>query len=164
VLPCETVCRLPAVGTEDLIGYVAVQFGLRLDSVQLLGFALAVDVALEQEELSLGSLKPLEFLEEYLNRIKDARDFIEEDEDLVAVQVRALLATTNISEVVAKLEHIYRNSRPIKWRYASADVLTGSVAGAGSDREVREDAQKNDIQKLAQNLMNKLAQIWGDAG
>ena len=55
VLPGETACRLVVECQEDLIGYGAVRFGSRLDSVQLLGFTPAVDVALEQEELSLGS-------------------------------------------------------------------------------------------------------------
>lgn len=163
VLPEDSTCTLPWLQTEDLIGYVAVQFSYALDSVKLLGFAPAVDVSEQQEQLPLTNLRPLEALEEYLNRLKDAIAFIEEDDDPVAVRVREVLSTRNSSEIVAQLERVYRTSSRIKWRYAGADILAGSGAGGVADRESTQDSDKTQLQKLAQNLIDKLAKIWGKA-
>ncbi len=62
VLPGETVCELPLEVREDRIGYVAVQFGERLDEVQLLGFVRAVDISDATEQILMADLQPLDVL------------------------------------------------------------------------------------------------------
>jgi hypothetical protein len=57
VLPGETTFSLPPEVREDRIGYLGVQF-----SVQLLGFAEAVDAAAPTKQLLISKLQPLEAL------------------------------------------------------------------------------------------------------
>ena len=60
VLPGETTFLLPPEVAEDRIGYVAVQFDERLNEVQLLGFARAVDTF--REQIFIADLQPLDVL------------------------------------------------------------------------------------------------------
>ncbi|KAF3885002.1 MULTISPECIES: DUF1822 family protein [Nostocales] len=62
VLPGEIAFELPMEVTENRIGYVAVQFSDRLDSVQLLGFARATTADESLETVQLSQLQPLEAL------------------------------------------------------------------------------------------------------
>jgi len=62
VLPGETACQLPLEAREDRIGYVAVQFGNRLDEVQLVGFVRAVDIPDASEQILIADLQPLDTL------------------------------------------------------------------------------------------------------
>ncbi|GAB1540413.1 hypothetical protein NUACC21_30820 [Scytonema sp. NUACC21] len=96
---------------------------------------------------------------DHLYRLKVGRDFLEGN-DPVAVQVREMLATRNISDIVAQLEHVYQNTPRTKWRYAGADVLAGTVANSVADRELSDGNEKIQIQKLAKNLLDKLAELW----
>ena len=60
VMPGETACSLPLEVTEDRIGYVAVQFGDRLDEVQLLGFLRTDDISDASEQILIAALQPLD--------------------------------------------------------------------------------------------------------
>ena len=62
ILPGETACNLPLEVREDRIGYVAVQFGDRLDEVQLLGFIRAVDISNASEQILIADFQPLDTL------------------------------------------------------------------------------------------------------
>ena len=62
ILPGETACNLPLEVREDRIGYVAVQFGDRLDEVQLLGFIRAVDISIASEQILIADFQPLDTL------------------------------------------------------------------------------------------------------
>jgi len=62
VLPEETACELPLEVREGRIGYVAVQFGERLDEVQLLGFVRAVDISDTTEQILMAELQALDTL------------------------------------------------------------------------------------------------------
>lgn len=66
VLPGETACELPLEVRRDRIGYVAVQFSERLDKVQLLGFARAVDISNTSEQLLIADLQPLDTLLDFI--------------------------------------------------------------------------------------------------
>jgi hypothetical protein len=65
VLPGQTAFPLPLEVTENRIGYLAVQFSDRLDSVQLLGFAPAFTTE-PPEQLQLSDLQPVENILDYL--------------------------------------------------------------------------------------------------
>lgn len=62
VIPGETACKLPLEVREDRIGYVAVQFGNRLDEVQLLGFIRAIDIPNASEQILIADFQPLDAL------------------------------------------------------------------------------------------------------
>lgn len=65
VLPGEAVCELPLEARRDRIGYVAVQFGERLDKAQLLGFA-TVDISNSSEQILIADLQPLDTLLDFI--------------------------------------------------------------------------------------------------
>lgn len=66
VQPGETVISLPPEVMENRIGYVAVQFSEQLNEVQLLGFVRRVNIPDDWEQIPLASLKPLNFLFDYI--------------------------------------------------------------------------------------------------
>jgi hypothetical protein len=70
VLPRETVVSLPPEVTEDRIGYVAVQFEEKLDTVKLLGFCRLIDLQHEPKEIPITNLKSFESLIEYLEELE----------------------------------------------------------------------------------------------
>ncbi len=90
-----------------------------------------------------------------------ANEFLQGD-DPVAVQVREVLESRSMSEILAQLERVYRiepeNERP----YAVKDILTGSVVGVGSERESMGEDDEDEIEllELAEDLLEKLEQIW----
>ncbi len=62
VLPGEVAFELPMEVSQNRIGYVAVQFNSQLDSVQLLGFARAINADEYLEIVQLAQLQPLDTL------------------------------------------------------------------------------------------------------
>lgn len=155
----ETEFALPVETMEERIGYVAVQFGEQLDEAKLLGFAPAIDAAKPIDRLKVADLLSLDELIDYLYRLEVGNEFLQSN-DAIALQVSEVLSTREMSEIVAQLERIYRTTSRIKWRYAGADILVGSSAAGGSDRESSESSDKIQLQKLAKNLLEKLAQMW----
>ncbi|MGA9380637.1 MAG: DUF1822 family protein [Phormidium sp.] len=155
----ETVFVVPSEAIEDRIGYFAVQFGEHLDRAKLLGFIPSVNLSGSLSEIQLKDLQSLDNLIEHLYRLELGNEFLKGD-DPVAVQVRQILETREVSEIIAQLERIYRTTAQLKWRYAGADVLTNSVAVAANDRENQAEFDKIQLQKLAKHLLDKLAQLW----
>lgn len=160
VLPQETVILLLNT-RENRIGYVAVQFQETLDSVQLLGFAPTFDEANPQTELAVSELQPIEALLEQITRLEEAIAFLETD-DAVAREVRSVLQNKPLSEIVARFELLYRTGEEFEWRYAGGEILAVDAMTVGATREkiVPDDSE---LQDLAEMLMEKLAEIWGNA-
>lgn len=165
VLPGETVISLPPEVTEDRIAYIAVQFQEQLNEVQLLGFYPAIDPQLPTEELTIANLQPIEALIDYLNRLESALDFFQSD-DGVAKTVKTRLIEQPLTEIIAGLEQIYRIRPKEEWPYAGGKFLASCVPtpeGMGWRGGNREDNSNNDEwQDLAEELMNKLDEIWKD--
>ncbi|KYC35255.1 hypothetical protein WA1_08855 [Scytonema hofmannii PCC 7110] len=70
VLPGELAFELPMEVSQNRIGYVAVQFHSQLNSVQLLGFARAINADEYLEIVQLAQLQPLDILIETINSIQ----------------------------------------------------------------------------------------------
>ncbi|WP_193199195.1 DUF1822 family protein [Nostoc sp. MG11] len=66
VQPGETAISLPPEVMENRIGYVAVQFSECLNEVKLLGFVRTVTISSASEQIPIASLKPLNFLFDYI--------------------------------------------------------------------------------------------------
>ena len=170
VLPGETVISLPAEVTEDRIAYIAVQFQEQLNEVQLLGFYPAIDPQLPPETIEISRLQPIETLIDYIDRLESAQFFLRSDEE-VAIQVRERLVDQPISAIAAQLERIYRTYNKYERRYAGGDFLASYVpekpgfAFRGGtpvvDREESDDSQQTELQDLAEELLEKLDEIWG---
>ena len=159
VLPQETVILLPDP-IENRIGYVAIQFQESLDSVQLLGFAPAFDEGNPPAQLVVSELQPIESLIEQITRLEEAIAFLQTD-DSVAVQVRSVLDNTPLSEIVAQFELLYRTGDEFEWRYAGGEILAGSATTVGATRETIQP-DDSELQDLAEMLLEKLAEIWGN--
>lgn len=161
VLPGETTISLSSNVIENSIGYVAVQFTESLDSVQLLGFAPSQDPLNLPQSLAVAELMPIDALSEQITRLENAIAFLETD-DPVAVQVRSQIETQSLSDIVTQLERIYRTYDEYEWRYAGGEILTGDVTAVDATREtIQQD--DSELQDLAEMLLEKLAEIWGNS-
>jgi hypothetical protein len=76
VLPSTTEIQIPPETIDDRIGYVIVQFGEDLSSVELLGFIDRLNV--ETTSVSLNRIQPLDDLLDviYTTRIENLREFL----------------------------------------------------------------------------------------
>ncbi|MEK0185840.1 DUF1822 family protein [Microcoleus anatoxicus] len=170
VLPGQTVISLPPEVTEDRIAYIGVQFQEQLNEVQLLGFYPTIDPQAPLEEIEIASLQPIETLIDYIDRLESAHFFLPNEE--VAIKVRDRLAIQSISEIITQLERIYRTYNKYERRYAGGEFLasylptTKGVSFRGvtpvADREEFDDSQQRELQDLAEELLEKLDEIWGD--
>ncbi len=177
VLPGETVISLPIEVTEDRIAYIGVQFpegaygDTPVHEVQLLGFSPTIDPDAPPEEIEIASLQPIETFIDYIDRLESAQIFLQ-SEDEIAIKVRERLADQPISEIAAQLERIYRTHDKYERRYAGGDFLAsylptekGLVSRGGTsimDKGEFDDSDKSDLQDLAEELLDKLDEIWGD--
>lgn len=159
VLPQETVILLPST-SENRIGYVAIQFQESLDSVQLLGFAPAFDEVNLPAQLEVSQLQPIDALLQQITRLEEAIAFLQTD-DSVAVQVRSVLNNKPLSEIVAQFELLYRTGDEFERRYAGGEILAGDTLAVGATRETTQQ-DDSELQDLAEMLLEKLAQIWGN--
>ncbi|NES19477.1 MAG: DUF1822 family protein [Symploca sp. SIO3E6] len=73
VKPGDTTCALPPDVTEDLIGYLVVQFKENLEQAQLLGFYPAVAGTNPPELIKLKELKSGEFFIDHITKLEAAR-------------------------------------------------------------------------------------------
>ncbi|MCC3582667.1 DUF1822 family protein [Microcoleus sp. PH2017_30_WIL_O_A] len=170
VLPGQTAISIPSEVTEDRIAYIAVQFQEQLNEVQLLGFYPAIDPQSPPETIEISRLQPIETLIDYIDRLESAQFFLQSDEE-VAIQVRERLVDQPISEIAAQLERIYRTYDKYERRYAGGEFLASYVpahpgfafrGGAPIvDREGSDDSQQTELQDLAEELLEKLDEIWG---
>ncbi|MEG4326303.1 DUF1822 family protein [Microcoleus sp. herbarium5] len=155
----ESAIGIPLEATEDRIGYVAVEFEEQLNSARLLGFVPSV----EASEIQITNLQTLDDFVDYLERLELANIFLQSS-DPVAVQVRDLLNTRPLEEIIAQLEQIYCNEPEDERAYAVKDVFTNEGIYAGSERELGEDVEEDDrdieLLELAEELLEKLTEIW----
>ena len=184
----ESAISLPEV-RENRIAYIAVQFAEPFDKMKLLGFIPAVEIQEETEEISLTNLKPIEELLDYLDRIELAIPLLQgeieellsdlEEDDPVQAQVREKFQNKSISEIVAILNKVWHSSEKSNWGYEGGKALAGSGSssrGLGNrdisfsrDKsspvekasDIEEDV-KAELNLIAEDLLEKLAKIWGD--
>ncbi|WP_354634606.1 DUF1822 family protein [Planktothricoides raciborskii] len=168
VLPGETVISLPSEVTENRIAYIGVQFQEQLNEVQLLGFYPTTDPQTPLETIEITSLQPIETLIDYLDRLESALDFFQSN-DPVAAKVKQRLNDESFSEIVTQLERIYRTYKKYERRYAGGEFLAsyltvGGLAfrgGTVAAKEYFDESQQNELQDLAEELLEKLAELWG---
>lgn len=155
----ESAIGIPLEATQDRIGYVAVEFEEQLNSARLLGFVPSV----EASEIQITNLQTLDDFVDYLERLELANSFLQSS-DPVAVQVRDLLNTRPLEEIIAQLEQIYCNEPEDERAYAVKDVFTNEGIYACSERELGEDVEEDDrdieLLELAEELLEKLTEIW----
>lgn len=169
VLPGETQFAPPAL-SRNTVAYVAVQFENELTAVKLLGY----QPTLESERVSpvkIDSLYPLENLTDFLFRIYDALEFIENNPNDPNVQQLKALAEDghSINEIVIRLEQKRKRPRTIK-----TDI--NNIFGVGKEKvpvlktrnalnlspDRGEDEEKAALTELGMNLLKKFNELWED--
>jgi hypothetical protein len=184
----ETAISLPEV-RENRIAYLAVQFAEPFDKVKLLGFIPAVEILDETEEISLTNLKPIEELLDYLDRIELAIPLLQSEidellsdlaaDDPVQARVREKLQNKSIAEMAAMLNQVLHSSEKSDWGYEGGKALAGIGASSGGLGSINrsfsshksspvekvsdmEEDVKAELNLIAEELLEKLAEIWGD--
>jgi len=184
----ETAISLPEV-RENRIAYIAVEFAEPFDKVKLLGFIPAVEIQEENEEISLTNLKPVEELLDYLDRIElgipVAQGEIDEllsnlkEDDSVQARVREIFQNQSITEIVAILNQVLHRSEQSDWGYEGGKALarigasSGDLGGINRSLSIHqsssiekvsdiEEGVKVELNIIAEDLLEKLAEIWGD--
>jgi len=85
--------------------------------------------------------------------------------------VRAKLQNQSIEEIVAQLEYVYRNYNSSDWWDEGGRALAGGLAAVGGGMRGNmakdnfgEDGEDGEIElrDFAEELLEKLAEIWGD--
>ncbi len=161
VLPNEQTCSLPPEVWLNRIGYIVVRIDEAAKTGTLLGFVPPFDPDDPLEEIQIADLQSLEAFLDYIGRLEDGVAFLQ-GSDAVAVGVREVLEVRSLSEIVAQFERIYRTCEEYEWRYAGGDVLAGSGALREGVREEVEDAG-GELEDLAESLLEKLREIWGES-
>lgn len=155
----DRAIALSGEATEDRIGYMAIELEASLASAKLLGFVSSVETL----EIPLDRLQTLDDFIDYLDRLELANSFLLSG-DPVAVQVRDVLKTRSLEEIIAQLEKIYRNEPEEERSYAVKDVLTGEATYLISERVLGSEIDENDVDiellELAEELLDKLREIW----
>lgn len=168
VLPGETRIMLPPEVTEERIGYLFVRFNEELTEAKLLGFLPMFDPEDAPEEIAIDELKPLESLFDCLIRLEDANNSWSMGQDEVFVRVNEKLEAESREGLIAKLEWIYRSKEKFEWRLAAAELLKSYSGETRQYAESLKNTAREDIggsgdiklDDLAENLMEKLAEIW----
>ncbi len=185
----EQAISLPSEVRENRIAYVAVEFAEPFDKVKLLGFIPAVGIGDDTEQIPLSALKPVEELLDYLYRIESGISELESaikkrlssptEDDLVEAKVQEILARLSIAEIVAKLEGVYHSHEESNWGYEGGKALAevgsggGLLGGRNSDFSMKKSSPtgissdidedvKAELNLIAEDLLEKLAEIWGD--
>jgi Protein of unknown function (DUF1822) len=171
VLTEDESCYIPVDTWENRIGYVAVEIDESSREATLLGFYPPINALEMMEHISIDSFQPLETLIDHLHRLESALFFFQSD-DPVAVKVRERLTDEPLPEILTQLERIYRTYNQYDRRYAGGEFLASylptvrDVAFRGGipvvDKEDADDLQQTELQDLAEELLDKLDEIWGD--
>ena len=111
----------------------------------------------------MSELIPLENLFDYFRRIRIGNNFLQ-TEDSLAVRVREILQNRSIPEIVTQFERIYRTCDDFEWRYAGGELLeeTSKESILTRSESSQIDDLESDLQDLAEDLLEKLAEIWGE--
>jgi Protein of unknown function (DUF1822) len=171
VLPTDENCYIPTDTWENRIGYLAVEIDESLREATLFGFYPTINPLEMMEQVSCDSFQPLEAFLDHLHRLETALDFFQ-SHNPVAVKVRERLNEQSLPEIVTEMERIYRTYNKYERRYAGGEFLAsyapakpGFAFRSGPpivDREEFDDSQQTELQDLAEELLDKLDEIWGE--
>lgn len=170
VLPEDEYCYIPIETWENRIGYVAVEINDSLKEATLLGFYPSLNALEMMEKINLDDFQPLDQLLEHIYRLKSAFDFLVVSNDEIVTQIKERLDAESLSTILVELERIYRLCPREEWRYAGGELLSDYIPTTTNfsfrggtpvvDREIFDEMQPSDLQDLAEELLEKLDEIW----
>ena len=78
-------------------------------------------------------------------------------------RVRQLLETTPMPQIIARLERIVRHEPEYEWRRKGGKIFSPNLVGVGGiEREFRGGDDDEAAKDLAEKLLDKLVEIWGE--
>ena len=152
---------IPAEATEDRIGYVAVRLNDELNEASLLGFYPSQDNF--TGSISIDDLQSLDEFLDYLNRLELANNLFNDRNDPLVGKVREQFEDIEICDLVIQLEKIYRLEVDTEQPYAVKDVLSNKVVAIGMEREASEQEDDLELMELAEEVVERLTQVWSDS-
>ncbi len=164
---------LPTEVQENRIAYVVVQFAEE-DKVKLIGFISAVELGNLPKQISVVRLQTIEYLIDLLSKLEIARDsiqsIVEEELETAEEIVRDKLKNISIKQIVEQLEYVYRNFDSSDWWDEGGRALAGGFVGVGGgvrESSLKENLGSNEngeieLSDFAEELLEKLAEIWGN--
>ncbi|MCY7368037.1 MAG: DUF1822 family protein [Chamaesiphon sp.] len=166
VLAAATEVVLPFPGDE--IAYVVVQLSADLDTVTFCGYAPANTTG----TIALASLRPIEYLTNYLGKLRDGVDRLEnldlEQFDPLMSEFLAELSDRGMLSLIARSIPIYESSaRKLSKKLEISELFGSNFAGVGiqrsanaEQRSLAELQQEDKIRNLAEGWLEILNQIF----
>jgi hypothetical protein len=178
LLETESAIIIPDTAWSDRESYVAIGIGEQLNQVQLLGYLPVRPPEDLQQPIPVSQLLPIHEFPEHLQFLQDGNRWLNSDDD-VAVQVRELEALHSLSHLVAQLEVAYNETEEIFQDRRIASYLSGATSETGAtsreavlkspatfglraDDDITEEDIEDVIDTLAEDVLDKLKELWGD--
>lgn len=173
-LPGETTCMIPGLNWSDRLGYFAVEIDEENREATIVGFLANIPVQQDSEDIPLTEFDIPDAFLDAIEELEKGVSFLESNDE-VAIAFRDKLSDLSIPEIVVQLDKIYRTEDESGLRYAGGDFLyecvTEKQVVSLGDKEVslvreesREESdfdEQEEYQDLAENLFDKLADVWG---
>lgn len=154
----EITVTIPNEVIENRIAYILVQFSEELNQAKLLGFTPDLT---SNQTIEIRDLKSLDDLIDYLECLEIGNNFLT-DNDPVAIKVREKLQDTPLTDIIVKLEKIYRLKNEDEQAYLIKDILTDTDLMIVGERETSIDEDDFELLELAEELLGKLQAMWGN--
>lgn len=174
--------RLPESAWDDRVAYVAVRLQESLQAAELVGYLPAPEGE-PPSTIAISQLSPIVDLLTYVQCLEEGNAFLESD-DPVAVAVREIFENSDRAKLIQKLERIYaeppafrkfdiENLFKTELRQQQAmgsdvrELVTRNRAvfpslAATRDEALTEGQVEAGLSDLAEQLLAKLDEIWGD--
>lgn len=166
VLPTEETCYIPAETWEDRIGYLAVKINKDAKKAVILGFYPPIHQAEMDENIPLSDFQSLDSFLDYLDYISAARmksrdAGLDLDEELFTK-----FATTLVPI------YLENKNQPKNWRKKGGDALAKILTRDDNlEKDLELFLEKESLVKfsdsrindLAEDLLEKLHEIWGQS-
>ena len=169
VLPEQEKIKLPPEVLEDRIGYLFVRLEESLQSGEILGFLPIYEPDEMPEEVEIDELEDIEILFESLQGLESGNNALVGDIDPVFARVKYRLEIEDLTNTIAHLEWSYRTKKYYEWQAAATNFFEtylglGERVLADNFMEIVKDKYKENenvqLRDLAEDLMNKLVEIW----
>jgi hypothetical protein len=178
LLPSATAFAIPDTAWEDRVAYVAIGIDERLDRVHLLGYLPVRSPDGLMQPIPFNQLLPITDLPDHLHFLQEGLTWLESDDE-VAVQVRELQEVYSLTHFVAQLETAYNETEDVFQDSRIADCLSGAASEMGltareavlkspatfglkAEDDLSEEDMEDMVGILAEDVLDKLRQIWGN--
>jgi hypothetical protein len=169
---------IPDTAWSDRVAYVAIGIGERLDQVWLLGYFPVRPPSQLEQPIPFGELLSITDLPNHLQFLQEGNHWLNSDDE-VAARVRELQDTYSLTQFMAQLEAAYNETEAVFQDRRIADCIAGAASDMGTstreavlkspgmfglkaEDELSEEDMEDVLEALAEDVLAKLREIWGD--